>query len=243
MQHVVIDPRFSGPPRSGHGGYVAGLVANEVGNPAEVTLRRPPPLGEELTLQRDADGMVVLRDGDDVVAEGRPSNALGITPPAVVRWADAEQAAAWFLETEAAHPVRTCFGCGPDRARGDGLRTFSGPVAGHDGLYAAPFVPDAAFVRDGDPGGEEVAPEFVWAAIDCPSAAPVMFDGTVCVLGRLAVERRGPVQVGYRYVVSSWLESRSGRKAQTAAALCTDMGNVQAVARATWIEVDVETFK
>jgi hypothetical protein len=63
------------------------------------------------------------------------------------------------------------------------------------------------------------------------------------VLGRLAVDRRGPVQVGYRYVVTSWLEARDGRKVHTAAVLCTDMGNLQAVARATWIEVDIETFQ
>ncbi len=69
-----------------------------------------------------------------------------------------------------------------------------------------------------------------------------MLDGRLCVLGRLAVEQRGPVEVGYRYVVTSWLEQQDGRKFHTAAALCTDMGNVQAVARATWIEVDPATF-
>jgi hypothetical protein len=242
MQTVVIEPRFSGPPRSGHGGYVAGLVANEVGNPAEVTLRTPPPLGRELTLESTAEGDTVLCDGHIVVAEGRRCDTLDVVAPAVVRWADAEQAAAHFLASSAEHPFRTCFGCGPERAPGDGLRTFFGPVAGHDGLFAAPFVPDPSLVRDADGTADEVAPEFVWAAIDCPSAAPVMFDGTICVLGRLAVQRRGQVRLGYRYVVTSWLEARSGRKAQTAAALCTDMGNVQAVARATWIEVDVDTF-
>jgi len=241
MKSIIIDARFSGPPRSGHGGYVAGLVANEVGNPAEVTLRTPPPLERPLTLEATADGGAVLRDGDEVVAEGRPSPPLDVVPPALVRWADAEQAAARFLETSADHPFRTCFGCGPERSVGDGLREFFGPVAGHDGLYAAPFTADASLVRPAS-GGDEIAPEFVWAAIDCPSAAPAMADGTVCVLGRLAVQRRGPVRLGYRYIVMSWLEARSGRKAQTAAALCTDMGNVQAVARATWIEVDAAAF-
>ena len=31
--------------------------------------------------------------------------------------------------------------CGPDRAEGDGLRVFPGPVAGR-GLWAAPWTPD-----------------------------------------------------------------------------------------------------
>jgi hypothetical protein len=244
---VVIDPRFCGPPRSGQGGYTAGLVANAVGAPAEVTLRRPPPLARPLTLDVGADGTAVLRDGDDatgeVVAEGRPSRVLDVTPPAVARWADAEAAAAWYRGHDDVHPFRTCFGCGMDREPGDGLRTFFGPVPGRAGLFAAPFVPDASLVdASNGKGGDEVAPEFVWAALDCPSAAPAMVGGPVCVLGRLAVDRRGPVRLGYRYVVTSWLEARDGRKFHTAAALCTDMGDVQAVARATWIEVDDGAF-
>jgi len=239
MQTVVIDQRFSGPPRSGQGGYVAGRVANVIGNPAEVTLRMPPPLARALTLEATADGGAVLRDGDAVVAEGTKSAALDVVPPATVRWADAEAAGQWYCDHGDVHPFRACFGCGPDRVPGDGLRTFFGPVAGHDALFAAPFVPDASLVTD---GGNEIAPEFVWAAIDCPSSAPGILGGALCVLGRLAVDPPGPVQVGYRYVVTSWLEARDGRKVQTAAALCTDMGNVQAVARATWIEVDPAKF-
>jgi hypothetical protein len=255
MQHVVIGPRFCGPPSSGHGGYVAGKVATAVGNPAEVTLRRPPPLETVLTLDGAADGATVLRDDatGDVVAEGRPCSGLEVSPPGIARWADAEAAAAWYCEHGGVHPFRSCFGCGIERAPGDGLREFFGPVPGQDGLYAAPFLPDASLVapRDGGAGEEsgeesgekdEIAPEFVWAALDCPTAAPAMVDGPVCVLGRLAVEQRGPVRVGYRYVVTSWLEQRDGRKFHTAAALCTDMGDVQAVARATWIEVDATAF-
>lgn len=253
MHQVVIGPRFCGPPSSGHGGYVAGTVAGAIGNPAEVTLRRPPPLDVVLTLDVAADRTAVLRDdaSGDVIAEGRPCSGLEVSPPGIARWADAEAAATWYREHDGVHPFSSCFGCGLERAPGDGLREFFGPVPDQQGLYAAPFLPDASLVPDGDGGtggggagesSDEIAPEFVWAALDCPTAAPAMVDGPVCVLGRLAVEQRGPVRVGYRYVVTSWLEERDGRKYHTAAALCTDMGDVQAVARATWIEVDATAF-
>ena len=44
----MIDSRFRGPAASGNGGYTCGLVAACVGNPAEVTLRLPPPLERPL---------------------------------------------------------------------------------------------------------------------------------------------------------------------------------------------------
>ncbi len=246
MDTVEVAERFCGPPRSGHGGYVAGLVARHVadlvavplGSPTEVTLRLPPPLSTPMTLDV-VDGLATLRDGDAVVAEGRTCPPLDVVPPAVLRWADAEAAAQWYCEHEGLHPFRTCFGCGIDRAAGDGLREFFGPAPGDEGLFAAPFVPDASLVSG---PGDAIAPEFVWAALDCPSAAPAMIEVQAAVLGRLAVEQYGPVEVGYRYIVTSWLVQRDGRKFHTAAALCTDMGNVQAVARATWIEVDAAAF-
>ena len=43
-QQVIIDPRFRGPPESANGGYVCGIVAGLIGETAEVTLRRPPPI-------------------------------------------------------------------------------------------------------------------------------------------------------------------------------------------------------
>ena len=45
---VTIDPRFNGPPDSGHGGYVSGVVASFLEGPARVRLHRPPPLGRRL---------------------------------------------------------------------------------------------------------------------------------------------------------------------------------------------------
>ena len=44
MTSVVIEKRFCGPPNSGNGGYVCGLLAAHIEADAEVTLLAPPPL-------------------------------------------------------------------------------------------------------------------------------------------------------------------------------------------------------
>ena len=72
-EQVTIDPRFRGPPDSGNGGYVAGLLARSVDGAAEVTLRRPPPLVRPLDIARRPDGGAILCDGGEVVAEAAPA--------------------------------------------------------------------------------------------------------------------------------------------------------------------------
>ena len=45
VAQIVIKSRFNGPPDSGNGGYVCGVVASAVEGPSIVTLRKPPPPG------------------------------------------------------------------------------------------------------------------------------------------------------------------------------------------------------
>src|SRR5918993_4155031 len=85
---VVIDPRFNGPPDSGHGGYSAGRAAALV-EPAsdgavEVTLRRPVPLATPLTVAAEAGGAVALSSGGDLVMEARPVPAVAPADPPLV---------------------------------------------------------------------------------------------------------------------------------------------------------------
>ena len=59
-EQISIQRRFQGPPNSGHGGYVCGIVANFIGPCAEVTLRSPPPLDLPLSVERMESGEVGL---------------------------------------------------------------------------------------------------------------------------------------------------------------------------------------
>lgn len=240
---IVIERRFCGPPGSGHGGYTAGLLASMIGEPTEVTLRRPPPLERPLDVEVTGDA-AVLRDGDVLVAEAKRIPGVDVEVPDPIRFADAEAAAAAGLGALESLAFRTCFACGTDRTPPDGLGLVFGPVPGREagqggGIHAAPWTPDPSFA-DGD---GNVRPELVWAAVDCPGVSPLVATGSAFVLGRIAVERVGAVPVGYRYIVLSWLEHRDGRKGTVGVALTTDMGDLRVKARATWIEVDAGTFE
>jgi len=225
---VVIDPRFNGPPTTGHGGYSAGRAAALLDAPAvEVTLRKPPPLGVPLAVGRDGDG-ASLYDGHELIAEARPVE-LAVDGPGPVAHGVAAAASARF-EWQDDHPFPTCFGCGPDRDPADALCLYTGPVG--DGRFAVPWTPPAWS------GEATVDPVFVWAALDCPSSAPVhMTISAPIVLGRFTVAIEGPVEVGAPHVIQSWLEHLEGRKYQTAVELWTTGGERRAIGRSVWIEL------
>ena len=220
VDELVIAPRFNGPAESGNGGYTCGLVAGFVDGSAEVTLRRPPPLGRPLAIERDG-GRVVLRDGEEVVAEAvRATVELEVpAPPTFQQASEASSRYPGFEE----HAFPTCFVCGPGRESGDGLRIFAGPLG--NGLFASPWTPT------------EVNRAVVWAALDCPGAIAVGFpDRGETLLGRFAVRIDELPAVGDRCVVVAWPLGEEGRKLYAGTALYGEDGRPLARARATWIE-------
>jgi hypothetical protein len=213
---IVIDRRFNGPPGSANGGYTCGLVAGLLGaRSAEVTLRRPPPLGVPLRWDGAA-----LWDGDALVAEGREAELeLDVLPPP--SWEEAARAQprfAGFVE----HAYPSCFVCGPARAEGDGLRIFAAAV---DGYVAAAWTPS------------ESAPQLAWASLDCPGAYALEWTGrSDMLLGRLHGRVDRVPAAGERCVVMGWPLKWDGRKGYAATALWSaDRGDLLACARATWI--------
>jgi hypothetical protein len=235
---LTIDPRFNGPPDSGNGGYTCGRLAAFVDAPAaEVTLRLPPPLGRELEVERGDDGSATLLDGENTVAEARPVELDAQAPPAATRDSAARAASeSIFIDAEA-HPFPTCFVCGPRRAQGDGLRIFAGPID-PPRAYGAPWTPEPDLA---DENGY-LPSEMVWAALDCPTCAPIandfhMQDFRPVVLARLAVRILAPVRAGESHTIVSWRIEMDGRKRHAGAALHDPDGHLLAVARALWIEL------
>jgi hypothetical protein len=211
---IVIDPRFNGPAGSANGGVTCGLLAQEVGEPAEITLRSPPPLGRPLRFDGER-----LWDGDELVAEAVAAE-VDLEIPGPVSLDDAVEAARGYAGF-AEHAFPTCFVCGP--ARDDGLGVFAGPVA-DDGLVASPWRP------------EQVSPELVWAALDCPGAFAVGIAGRgEVVLGRLAARVDRLPEPGEQCVVVGWPLGEDGRKLYAGTALYGAVGEPLARARATWI--------
>jgi hypothetical protein len=125
--------------------------------------------------------------------------------------------------------------CGPDRDAGDGMRIFPAALPGRDGLYGACWTPGE---QDGDTDGW-VRPELVWAALDCPTSAPVanFGAGPPMVLASLAARIGCPVRVGEPHTILSWGLAVDGRKRRAAAALYDSEGILTCASRALWIEL------
>ena len=229
---VIIDRRYCGPPDSGNGGYVCGLVAGFLEGEVEVTLRRPPPLDTPMTVQLTGQQHVRLLEGSDLVAEGR-SNPVVFDIPVRPSFEQARLASRGYSGFDQ-HFYPTCFVCGPARKAGDGLRVFAGPLPADDGV-AAPWVPDPSLA---DATGN-VAAEFVWAALDCPGYFAVNSERhRYMLLGRMAAAIHHRPRPGDRCVVVAWHSGSEGRKHFALSALLTDSGNLLGQAVATWIEID-----
>jgi hypothetical protein len=232
---LTIPARFNGPPGSANGGYTCGRVAQLVGaDEVEVSLRRPPPVDHELEVVR-AGERVELREGDVLVAEGGPTELHIDIPEAVPRSevAAAEEAGRELWSAD--HPFPTCVVCGPARAVGDGLRIFPAALPDRDGLFGACWTP-GELESDGDGW---VRPELTWAALDCPTSAPVanFGQGPPMVLASLAARLGCRVRVGEPHTILSWGLGVDARKRRAAAALYDPGGVLICASRALWIEL------
>jgi hypothetical protein len=221
-----IDRRFCGPPDSGNGGYVCGLVAKAFGGSGcEVTLHAPPPLDRDLQLDFDGDRARLL-DGDSMIASAvHASPAIEVKrPPSPFEAAEATTRFTGFRN----HIFPTCFVCGPDRREGDGLRIFAGAA---DGQVAAPWTPGGSLLNDDG----ALASEFVWAALDCPGYFAVEERARPAVLGRFAVQIVEPRIEPQTLIVTGWPIASEGRKHEAGTALHDPGGRLLAFAKATWI--------
>lgn len=218
---LVIDRHFRGPTESANGGYTSGILASLLHGSAEVTLRLPPPLERPLQVEWDDDRRRIrLLDGDALVAEAAAAEVeLDLPDPVSFE----EAAAAALPGGDRTSEFPECFVCG--WARDDGLGIYAGPVSGRD-VAAAAWTPRP----------EHVAPEFVWAALDCPGAYAVHGgERGLPVLGRLAARVERLPRAGEPCVVMAWPLGADGRKLYAGTALLGEEGRLLGAARATWI--------
>jgi hypothetical protein len=236
---ITIDARFCGPPRSGNGGYVCGLVAARLGvaGAVAVRLKAPPPIGQAMRLESTPGGMRLL-DGDVSIAEARET-VVELEVPDCPSFEEASRASQRYLGF-ASHNFPTCFVCGPDREPGDGLRIFPGVLADASPVLAAIWTPDASLA---DSAGT-IRPEFVWAALDCPGAFTryPLADGIAVVLGELAVAQEVSLGAGEPCILTAWSLGDDGRRRHAGTALYRADGQLVARARAVWVEVPAQVW-
>lgn len=246
QETVVIPARFRGPPNSGNGGYVGGMVAGLLDAPyggaegaVEATLRAPIPLDTPLTVERDGvHALRLTRDGQ-LVVEARCS-PLSLELPALPALAAAraarEDSPSFYRDVNPLvpggtgfHPVCVC--CGADVADDEGLHVYAGPVPGFAGVAAA-WRPHPGLATEGG-----VLPaEIVWTALDCPGQFAWMVDGVKTgLLGRMTARLLAPVPADRELLVRGWCIGAEGRKYFAGTALLSADGTVHAFARQVWI--------
>jgi hypothetical protein len=229
MKVLTVARRFCGPATSSNGGYFAGLVATLASDTLVVRLLKPPPLETELTVSERADGVLEVRNGDESIGEAR-STELTLelpSPPSYFEAIEASRRYAGF----SAQRFPTCFVCGLQRPRGDGMRIFAGPIA-ERGIVAAPWVPDASLDR----GDGKVRPEFMSAALDCPGYYAVTSDDRMMLLAELTVHLDRVVHVDESCTLIGWRMGADGRKHAAGTAIFDEDGELCGRARALWIE-------
>ena len=170
------------PAESANGGYTCGRpgAAASGRRSADVSLRAPPPL--ERAARRGARGRRRRAARRRHAGRARASRPSSVDVPdagragAMPRGLGGRAASSWA----AVHPFPTCVVCGPDASRGDGMRVFPARCSG-DGCSPPTGPPTPSL----DDGYGHVRPECVWAALDCPTSAPVanFGDGPAMVLG------------------------------------------------------------
>src|SRR5215472_5210734 len=140
MKTISVARRFCGPASSSNGGYFAGLVATLASSTLAVRLLRPPPLDTALGVLECEDGILEVRHGELLVGEARPAELKPEPPPLPPSYFEAVEASRRYTGF-IAHRFPTCFVCGTQRPRGDGMRIFAGPIPERR-VVAAPWVPD-----------------------------------------------------------------------------------------------------
>lgn len=229
-----IAARFRGPPNSGNGGYVAGLLAGGLGGSnCIVTLQAPPPLDETLGLEADGRGATLWFGDEQLATANAGVVSVDVPPPPSLE--DAEAAARRFTGFHK-HIFPGCFVCGPERAPADGLRIFTGPLDDGSGRVAAVWTPDEGLAG----AGGHVQDEFLWAALDCPGYFAVQDRAGKAVLGRLGVVLHEPVRAGEPIIVTGWPIASDGRKHTVGTALHAADGTLAAAAVGTWVSLKPE---
>ncbi|GHF14942.1 hypothetical protein GCM10017044_06340 [Kordiimonas sediminis] len=230
-KNIVISRQFNGPPTTGNGGYVCGLLADPISGAAEATLKVPPPLEADLVLESDGESSRLLA-GDQLIGEARKVD-LDLELPFEIDAAAVLDGLPDTYGMSEQSPFSTCFVCGPDRDHGDGLCIYTHPIDGHEGAVAGRWTLDAGFA---DSDGM-VDKRHIWAALDCPGYFACSI-GDMALLARMTTKILAPLRCEGDALIVGWTIAKNGRKRDCGTALVGRDGTLHAISRGLWITLD-----
>ncbi|HHH49479.1 MAG TPA: hypothetical protein ENK52_00710 [Saprospiraceae bacterium] len=236
IDQVVIKKHFCGPPNSGNGGYVCGVLARYLEGTVEITLRIPPPLDKVLDIIQTEEGFRMM-DGEQLVASAKTAT-LELEIPAAPNFEQAVAASKNYKGFQH-HHFNTCFVCGPTRRAGEGLQLYAGNF-GEKNKVATPWIPYDELFDENDLLKEV----YYAAALDCPGYFSLIEEELlVLVLGRMTRTIKSKIKKGERLVVMGWKLASEGRKHFCGTAIIGENGELKAYAKSTWIEIKLENVK
>ena len=228
---LFVSSRFNGPPGMGNGGFSAGLAAQLIDGPAEVSLRASVPLDTPLSLvPTQGEHAYECRQGDQIVMTASRAAPLAPLPSPPPSLAIARKGRDHYPPVET-HAFPACFVCGPARTD-DGLCIFTGQPDGFDGV-ADTWTPSEAFA---DETGQ-ITREVLWAALDCPGAFAIGFEDRPMVLARIIAEIHARPRAGEEVIVAAWHLYDEGRKHGAATGLFAADGTLLAQSEQLWIDL------
>ncbi len=247
QESIIIPARFRGPPESGNGGYVAGVIAEcfpkqpaaTADSAIEVTLRAPIPLDRAMTTLRPDDDSLQLILGETLIAEAsRTELALEVPePPSFAAALAAQPESPSFFEHinpllpkgTGFHPI--CFCCGADVEDDEGLHVYAAPVEGFDGVAAA-WQPSTVFADEAGYLPERI----LWAALDCPGQFAYLAAGIrTGMLGRMTGRILKPVPLAQELTVIGWRIEVERVKHFAGTALFDETGDLCGYSKQVWI--------
>jgi hypothetical protein len=241
---LTIPSGYVGPPGIANGGYVCGLMANFIDGPADVVIRRPTPVEQEMQVVASGDGHYYLMDGENVVVQAKAAS-LDLEVPQPPNYEMAVGAAKTSIalkespypgwKTLGIHPF--CFCCGADGSAAKGLKIHPGRIDGSE-IVAAPWIPAPELGNDSG----YVRPEFIWTALDCPGAFAFLelTDHRPGMSGRLIGQIDLPLPAGEPCVVIAWPVAVDGKKLFAGTAVFNAEAQLVGRVLATWFSLPPE---
>lgn len=226
---ITISKKFCGPPDSGNGGYVCGMLDRHTDFLSEVTLRKPIPLDRKMELAQEGNTLALM-DGEEMIAYVKPGDFY-MQVPEPPTFEEAQEASKNYAGFNGRHAFPGCFVCGPDHKQG--LHIFAGRH-NNTQLYASSWVPDRLLADEHD----QIRTEFVWAALDCPGYFSIVKDQpTPFLLGRMTAKLLHPIIAYEKCIVIGWDLGRKGKKHYCGTAVFNEVEELCAVARGVWFKI------